>query len=141
MRTQAYLWIGTSLFFVFISGIYIYWQWAEVGAIEWTGTTALVFSVFFGGMVGVWIWQAARRSERHHGPAPEDTSEGEVDENAGEYGFFSPHSWWPLFVALAVSFTAIGVAIGWWMVITGMFAIILTSIGWVFEYYRGEFEH
>jgi len=92
-------------------------------------------------MIGFWLWQAARRSERFHGLPAEERLDGEIAENAGEYGFFSPHSWWPMFVAMAVAFTAVGVAIGWWMVITGAFAIILTSIGWIFEYYRKEFQH
>ncbi|MDS1268686.1 cytochrome c oxidase subunit 4 [Lipingzhangella sp. LS1_29] len=147
MKAQAYLWIITALVFAVFAGIYITWSlWdtgpaATGGNIEWTGTVALVFSVFFGLMVGFWLWQAARRSERQHGLPPEDTHTGEIDENAGEYGFFSPHSWWPLFCALAVAFTAVGVAIGWWMVLIGGFAIVLTSIGWVFEYYRKEFQH
>jgi hypothetical protein len=146
MKMQAYMWGGTGAFFALAVAVYVFWILREPsnvggGAIEWTGTVALVFSVPFALLVGFWIWQAVRRSERHHGPAPEDQPSGEIEQNAGEYGFFSPHSWWPLFVSLAVAFTAVGVVFGWWMVFTGAIAVILTAIGWVFEYYRKEFQH
>lgn len=146
MKGQGYMWAGVGVFFALCAGVYVYWILLGSpnvggGSIEWTGTVALVFSVPFALMVGFWIWQAARRSERHHGLAPEDDNEGEIAENAGEYGFFSPHSWWPLFVALAVSFAALGVVFGWWMFATGAVAVVLTAFGWVFEYYRREFQH
>ncbi|WP_067969145.1 cytochrome c oxidase subunit 4 [Nocardiopsis trehalosi] len=141
MKMQAYLFMGVSTFFGLVAALYAYWAWLAEGQIEWTGTVALVVSVGFGWMVGFWLWQASRRSERYHGLAPEERLDGEIAENAGEYGFFSPHSWWPLFVAMAVAFMAVGVAIGWWMVFIGGFAVILTAIGWVFEYYRKEFQH
>ena len=37
--------------------------------------------------------------------------------------------------------TAVGLAIGWWLVLIGVVAIFFTSIGFVFEYYRGHFSH
>ncbi|MFW5417262.1 cytochrome c oxidase subunit 4 [Nocardiopsis sp. CNT-189] len=141
MKMQAYLFMGVSTFFGLAAALYGYWGWAAEGKIEWTGFVALLVSIGFGWMIGFWLWQSARRSERFHGLPPEERLDGDIAENAGEYGFFSPHSWWPLFVALAVAFTAVGVAIGWWMVFLGFFAIILTAIGWVFEYYRKEFQH
>ncbi|GAA3734534.1 hypothetical protein HDA32_003866 [Spinactinospora alkalitolerans] len=141
MKMQAYLFMGVSTFFGLIAGLYAYWAWIVDGKIEWTGTVALIVAIGFGWMIGFWLWQAARRSERYHGLPPEERLDGEIAENAGEYGFFSPHSWWPLFVAMAVAFTAVGIAIGWWMVFIGFLAVILTAIGWVFEYYRKEFQH
>ncbi|GAA1747742.1 MULTISPECIES: cytochrome c oxidase subunit 4 [Streptomonospora] len=141
MKMQAYLFMGVSTFFGLVAAMYAYWSWVAHGTIEWTGTVALVVSIFFGWMIGFWLWQSARRSERYHGLAPEERLDGDIPENSGEYGFFSPHSWWPLFVAMAVAFMAVGVTIGWWMVFIGALAVILTVIGWVFEYYRGEFSH
>ncbi|TQN32031.1 cytochrome c oxidase subunit IV [Haloactinospora alba] len=141
MKMQAYMFMGVSTFFGLVAALYAYWAWVSEGSVEWTGTVALIVAIAFGWMVGFWIWQSARRSEHHHGPPPEERLDGEIAENAGDYGFFSPHSWWPLFVAMAVAFTAVGVAIGWWMVFIGGFALMLTVIGWVFEYYRHEFEH
>ncbi|SIO86337.1 cytochrome c oxidase subunit 4 [Nocardiopsis sp. JB363] len=141
MKMQAYLFMGIATFFGLVGALYIYWSYLETGQVEWAGSTMLVVGIGFGWMIGFWLWQAARRSEHHHGLPPEERLDGEISESAGEYGFFSPHSWWPMFVALAVAFTAVGMAIGWWMLILGFMAIILTTIGWVFEYYRGEFQH
>lgn len=141
MKTQAYLFMGVSTFFGLVAALYLYWSWMDTGTVEWTGTTVLVVAIGFGWMVGFWLWQAARRSEHFHGLPAEERLDGEIAENAGEYGFFSPHSWWPLFVALSVALTAAGVAFGWWLVLLGFFAIVLTTIGWVFEYYRKEFQH
>jgi cytochrome c oxidase subunit IV len=39
----------------------------------------------------------------------------------------------------AVAF--LGFAIGWWLVPIGMVAILFSTIGFVFEYYRGHFSH
>ena len=53
-----------------------------------------------------------------------------------EYGFFSPHSWWPL--ALGASFAII--AYGWvfaaWVVAFGVASLLISLWGFVFEYYR-----
>ncbi|WP_067606545.1 cytochrome c oxidase subunit 4 [Nocardiopsis listeri] len=141
MKMQAYLFMGIATFFGLVGALYIYWSYLETGQIEWVGSTILVVGIGFGWMLGFWLWQSARRSEHHHGLPPEERLDGEISENSGEYGFFSPHSWWPMFVALAVAFTAVGMAIGWWMLFLGFLAIILTTIGWVFEYYRKEFQH
>ena len=62
-------------------------------------------------------------------------------EGAGEQGFFSPTSWWPLTLCLALACAFLGVAIGWWLV---FFAIPFGAFGvygFVFEYYRGENKH
>jgi uncharacterized membrane protein len=32
----------------------------------------------------------------------------------------------------------LGLAVGWWLVIIGMFLASLAVIGWTFEYFRGE---
>jgi len=141
VKTQAYLFMGISTFFAVVAGVYMFWARQDHGAVEWVGATVLVVAIGFGWMMGWWLWQAARRSEHFHGLPAEERLDGEIAENAGEYGFFSPYSWWPLFVALSVAFGVVGVAVGWWMALLGAFAIILTTIGWVFEYYRKEFQH
>ena len=101
------------------------------------GTTALALSVGLALLVGFYILFTGRRLPQR----PEDNHEGEIADGSGEIGFFSPHSWWPFWLGLAGAFTFLGVAIGWWMVLIGMVAVLLTTIGFVFEYYRGHFSH
>jgi len=56
----------------------------------------------------------------------------------GEYGFFSPHSWWPLALGAAAGVVFLGLAVGFWLLTIGMFLAALATIGWTFEYFRGE---
>jgi hypothetical protein len=56
----------------------------------------------------------------------------------GEFGFFSPHSWWPLALAASAAVVFLGLAVGWWLVIIGMCLTPLAIIGWTYEYFRGE---
>ena len=73
--------------------------------------------------------------------SPRTTLEGEIEQGTGELGFFSPHSWWPLFVGRRPRPAALGAAIGWWLFLIGMLAVVFTTIGFVFEYYHGEYAH
>jgi Cytochrome c oxidase subunit IV len=51
---------------------------------------------------------------------PEVDKAAEIAQGIGEIGFFSPRSWWPLFLALAAVIAALGLAIGWWLLLIGM---------------------
>ena len=81
----------------------------------------------------------------HRPPAaaqrPEDNPDADISEGTGEIGFFSPHSWWPLFTGLAAALASFGLAVGWWLFLIGMLCVLLSAIGFVFEYYRGHYAH
>jgi hypothetical protein len=53
-------------------------------------------------------------------------------------GFFSPHSWWPLPVALAMCAVGLGLIIGWWLTLIAAGVLIFSVIGFVLEYERPE---
>jgi hypothetical protein len=131
MRIEGYLFVFSALFFALMD--VVYWLWSH----DPTGTTALALTVMLAGLIGFYLLFTGRRV----GPRPEDDKEAEIADGAGELGFFSPHSWWPLFAALAAATASLGVVIGWWMLLIGMFAVVLAAIGFVFEYYRGHFSH
>ena len=46
-----------------------------------------------------------------------------------------------MLVGLSAGVTAFGIAIGWWLFLIGLLLVVFTSIGFVFEYYRGHFSH
>src|SRR5437868_6259005 len=131
MKVQGWMFLLCGLFFAAVD--LVYWFWSK----EPVGTTAMAIAVGFAFMIGYYLMFTARRI----GDQPEDNKNGEISDNAGEVGFFSPHSWWPLFVCLSAAFAFLGFAIGLWMFLIGAFLIILSMVGFVFEYYRGNFSH
>jgi len=44
-------------------------------------------------------------------------------------------------MGLAAATAALGFAIGWWLFLIGMLFTVIATIGFVFEYYRGNFSH
>ncbi len=131
MKFEGTLFIGCAIFFG--AADIVYWYFSK----DPTGTTALALSVGLAFLTGFYLLFTGRRLPER----PEDNPDGEIEEGTGELGFFSPHSWWPLYVGLAAALAAFGVAIGWWLFLIGLLAIFLTTIGFVFEYYRGNYAH
>src|SRR6266700_3546628 len=131
MKVEGYLLVGCAAFFT--AADIVYWYFSH----DPTGTTALALSVGLAFLTGFYLLFTGRRLPRR----PEDDPEGEVSEGTGELGFFSPHSWWPLLTGLAAALAALGAAIGWWLFLIGMLCVVLATIGFVFEYYRGAFSH
>ena len=123
-------WLFAAGFFFFAIAAVIYGLLAE----EPVGTVALAFTAGLAFLIGYYLLFTARRID----PRPEDSKTAEIVEGAGELGFYSPHSWWPLAVAGSAALCFLGVAVGWWLFIIGAGAAVLAVIGLVFEYYRGE---
>jgi hypothetical protein len=131
MRVEGYLFLGCAIFFG--GSDVVYWHYSH----DPTGATALGVAVGLAFLIGFYVLFTGRRLP----PRPEDEHEGEIYQGTGELGFFSPHSWWPLFVGLAAATAAVGAAIGWWLFLIGMLMLLLATIGFVFEYYRGHYAH
>ena len=131
MKVEGYLFLGCAVFFG--ASDYVYWYFSH----DPTGSTALAIAVALAFLIGFYVLFTGRRLP----PRPEDNAEGEIYQSTGELGFFSPHSWWPLFLALAAGVAALGVAIGWWLFLIGMLMVLLATVGFVFEYYRGHYAH
>ena len=70
--------------------------------IEWAGTVALALSGGLSLITGTFFRFVARRLDTR----PEDYEDAEISDGAGELGFYSPHSWWPVMIALSASVTA-----------------------------------
>lgn len=108
----------------------IYWVLSE----DPTGTTALALAFGLSIMIGYYLWFTARRSEL----LPQDNEEGDVADDAGELGFFSPHSWAPLMLGTGSALMFLGIIFGWWLCYFGAPIVGIALFSWVFEYYRGE---
>jgi len=142
MRSNIVIWWLLVGFFLFIDVVYIGWNilahpdlpWYD--AIEWAGSTVLLFGAFMSAMLG---WYVSRVSKATGGLLPEDSLTADIDDGDPELGEFSPWSWWPIVLAGSVAIGAIGLAVGSWMVPIGLGVFAVAIVGWVFEYYRGNF--
>src|SRR5439155_18950631 len=102
------------------------WSKQNQGHAEVVGVVGLILS---GGLVaipGSFFWFVSRRID----PRPEDRADAEIAETAGDLGFFSPGSYWPVGIAGAATMAGIGLAFYQvWLVIIGVMAILTTVAG------------
>jgi hypothetical protein len=129
VKLSGYLFAGGAVFYGLLA--VIYWFITE----ELVGATALALTGGLAFLVGFYVLYTHRRI----GTLPEDTPDANIEDVDPDYGFFSPHSWWPLVVGFSVAVTVIGLAFAAWIVILGVGMLMLALIGFVFEYYRGPF--
>ena len=127
MKTSWLLFIGLAIFYAIMT--VIYWQ---LGG-EPVGITAIALSGGLALTVGFYLWFTARRLGN---VLPEDNLQGEIADSAGELGFYSPHSWWPLPVALSACTLGLGLIIGWWLVLIGVGSLLISVLGLVLQYER-----
>ena len=127
MKTSWVLFVGLAIFYAILT--VIYWQ---VGG-EPVGITAIALSAGLALIVGFYLWFTDRRLGNL---LPEDNQQGEIADSAGEIGFFSPHSWWPLPVALSACAVGLGLIIGWWLALIGVGVLIISIFCLVLEYER-----
>lgn len=130
MRATGRLFAIIAVFFALVGAVY--WWLAQ----EPAGSAALIFTGGLGFLIAFYFLFTAKRIE----PLPEDDEEGDIAEGAGEQGFYSPHSWWPLAVGAAAMIIGLGlIFMMWWMLILGLVAVMAAVSGLLFEYYYGDF--
>ncbi|GAA1142964.1 cytochrome c oxidase subunit 4 [Ornithinicoccus hortensis] len=118
-------------FFVVVAAVYAYFT----DPMEWVGIVGLSLTACLCAFIAGFIWLTSRKVDDR----PEDNELGEISDAATDnYGFFSPHSWWPLWLGLSSAVVFLGVAIGWWLVMIAAPFMALATVGWTFEYFRGE---
>jgi hypothetical protein len=125
MKVSWQLFISLALFYVLMT--IIYWQ---VGG-EPVGIAGMLLAAALAGMVGFYVWFTQRRIGQ---VLPEDNLTALISDGAGELGFYSPHSWWPLPVALSMCALTLSLIIGWWLTVISLGALVISIIGMVTEY-------
>ncbi|AWK08147.1 cytochrome C oxidase subunit IV [Streptomyces spongiicola] len=128
MKIQGRMFIWLSVFILAMAVLYGVWSK------EPAGTTALFLAFGLSIMIGYYLAFTARRVDA----MAQDDKEADVADEAGEVGFFSPHSWQPLSLAAGGALAFLSVAMGWWIMYFSAPLILVGIFGWVFEYYRGE---
>lgn len=129
MRTEGFIFTFVAAFLAISDVIY----WYTSG--DPTGATALALACLLAVLIGSYSIFTARRV----GLRLEDRPDAEIEEGAGELGFFSPHSWWPLAAAAGAATTAIGWVFGWWLFIIGIAVLGGGVSGFVLEYYMSPY--
>ena len=107
-----------------------------------TGEPVGVAGLFLTGglclIVGTYFRFVARRLETR----PEDNPEAEVSDGAGDVGFFSPGSYWPIALAGSAALLAISLAFFLvWAIAISVVILLLAVGGLVFEYHIRPADH
>lgn len=126
MKVEARIFHICTAFFFAAAILYGLWAKEPVGIVglTLTGGLSLIVGSYFG-------FVSRRVNER-----PEDNDNAEVSDGAGELGFFSPGSYWP--VACAASAALTGFALAFfhvWLLVIGVVCVLITVGGLVFEYH------
>ena len=131
MKIEGRIFAVLAVFFVIVASAYWYLSRDPIG------TTALALCGGLAFLVAFYVLFTAKRVY----PRPEDRGDADIDEADPEYGFFSPHSWWPLAVGFGTFVVVLGLIFAVWLTVLGVTLLMLSVVGWMFEYYRGDFAH
>ena len=138
MKIEAKIFEILTVFFLLVGIVYALFTGLSRTGVEWAGVTAIFLSVGLTLIVGTYFRFVARRLDTR----PEDFDDAEVSDGAGDLGFFSPGSFWPIVLAGAASITALGFAFFQpWLIAVGVFCVIASAAGLVFEYHVGAERH
>lgn len=135
MKVESRIFYVVTIFCFFIAIVYGVWTHLQSGyGVEPVGLVALLLTGGLALIAGSYLQFISRRIE----PRPEDREDAEISEGAGEMGFFSPGSYWPIAMAGAVALAGLAMAFFhiWLIVIAGVL-ILFTVGGLVFEYHTG----
>jgi len=132
MKVESRIFDIVTIFFFVAAIAYTVLAREVVGvvALFLTGGLSLIISTYF-------RFVSRRLEER-----PEDNPEAEISDGAGDVGFFSPGSYWPIAVAGSAALVGIGLAFFyvWLLVIAGVL-LLFTVGGLVFEYHIRPADH
>lgn len=126
MKVEARLFDVTTAFFLLAAIVYGVW------AREPVGTVGLILTGGLSLIIGSYFHFVARRVEQR----PEDNPDAEISDGAGEVGFFSAGSYWPVAIAASAAVAAVSLAF-WqlWLLVLGLIMVLLAVGGLIFEYH------
>ena len=132
MKVESRIFEIVTVFFFLAAIVYTVLTHEPVGvaALFLTGGLSLI--------IGTYFRFVSRRLEER----PEDNPEAEISDGAGDVGFFSPGSYWPIGVAASAAVCGIGLAFFYvWLLVIGAVLLLIAVGGLVFEYHIRPAEH
>ena len=133
MKIEANVFLLPGAFFLLVAVVYGFLTDFK----ELVGFPGILLSAGLAFMIGIYFQMLAKR----HGVRPEDREDGEIAELAGDQGFYSPWSWWPLVLAAGAALSFVALAVGWWIMVPAGIIALVGLVGWVFEFSTGRFSH
>ncbi len=132
MKVESRIFEIVTAFFFLCAIVY------AVLASEPAGVAALFLTGGLSLIVGTYFRFVSRRLEQR----PEDNPRAEISDGAGDVGFFSPGSYWPITVAACAALVGLALAFfyTWALVIAGVMLIMAIG-GLVFEYHIRPADH
>jgi hypothetical protein len=132
MKVESRIFEIITAFFFLAAIVY------TVLAREPVGIAALFLTGGLSLIIGTYFRFVSRRLEER----PEDNPEAEVSDGAGDVGFFSPGSYWPIGVAACAALCGVALAF-WhvWLLVIGFVLLLIAIGGLVFEYHIRPAEH
>ncbi|GAA2023209.1 cytochrome c oxidase subunit 4 [Agromyces tropicus] len=138
MRANVVLfWVLTG-FFALSAAVYTFWTLIDEHepGVEWVGLVAISLSAVLSAFIAFYLGRVHREQG---GELPEDRLDANIDDGDAELGFFSPWSWWPIMLAGSAALVFLGLAVGVWISFLAIGPALVSLVGWVYEYYRGNF--
>jgi len=139
MKVEGRIFEGVAIFAFLVAIGYALWTGLQgynggTNGVEPVGVVGLTLT---GGLCLI-IGSYFRFVERRIEPRPEDDNQAEVSDGAGELGFFSPGSYWPVTLAAAAALGGIAFAFWYvWLIVIAVIAILFAVGGLLFEYHTG----
>jgi len=132
MKVESRIFEICTVFFFLCAIVYGILSKEAVGIVGLTLTGGLSL------IIGTYFRFVSRRLETR----PEDNPDAEVSDGAGEMGFFSPGSYWPIGLAAGAALLAISVAY-WliWAIVISTVVLIFMVGGLLFEYHLPRSDH
>lgn len=137
MLSSVRILLAMAAYFVIATIAYGVLTYQDFGAIEPIGTAAMGLSMILSVFIAYYLYSGHRRTAM----LPEDNYEGNIADDSGEVGFFSPWSWWPLILAASAALAFLALAVGWWLFYISVPFVLVGVIGFVYEYSRGQHAH
>jgi hypothetical protein len=133
MKVESRIFEIVTAFFFLVAIAYLVLTGGEP-----VGSAALFLTGGLGFIIGSYFRFVSRRLEER----PEDNPEAEISDGAGDVGFFSPGSYWPVAVAASAALVGVGLAFFYvWVLVLAGVMLLITVGGLVFEYHIRPSEH
>lgn len=138
MKSNIVIFSILTVYLFVLGAVYTVWSLLATNEVEWAGSTAIILSGALCAFIAGYLMLGQKKEKWD---LVEDREDSDIDDGDPELGEFSPWSWWPVSLAFAAGLVFLGLAIGFkfWLVFLALPLVIVSVVGWIYEYYRGNF--